>query len=138
MAGGRGGTFSVLARLRGASRISVPYPRGEGGSWGLFRGPGLGCGGGGRGAQLGWALHWRQDELTGLPGEVAGESGRESGKWSFLARIKREGRVRSRCSYLVGSPFLGGEGGGGGLGGNVQLGECSILPWSGQSEGYEA
>lgn len=42
-----------------------------------------------------WAGHFAgiRTALAGSPGEGAGESGRESGKWSFLARIEREGRV---------------------------------------------
>lgn len=90
------------------------------------------------GAQLGWALRWHQDgAIAGSPGEGAGESGRESGKWSFSGQ-DREGRAGTGADAptSVGSPFLGWVGGGGG--GGVQPGECSILYQPGQSEGYEA
>lgn len=61
------------------------------------------------GAQLGWALRWHQDgAIAGSPGEGAGESGRESGKWSFSGQ-DREGRAGTGADAptSVGSPFLG-------------------------------
>lgn len=87
-----------------------------------------------------WAGHFAgiRTALAGSPREEAGESGRESGKWSFLARIEREGRVPELMLLpplvvlsLVGRVEVGGGGGG------MQPGECSNLHWPGQSEGYE-
>lgn len=95
---------------------------------------------GARGAQLGWALGWHRDGASGIDrGGGVGESGQESGKWSFLARIEREGRVPELMLppplvvfSLVGRVEVGSGGGG------LQPGECSILHWPGLRGGYEA
>lgn len=79
-----------------------------------------------------WAGHFAGigTALAGSTGEGAGECGRESGKWSFLARIEREGRVpelmlapRLVDLSLVGMVEVRSGGGG------VQPRECSILHW---------
>lgn len=85
------------------------------------------------GAQLGWALRWQQDGSRWIARGGGGRECRESGKWSFLARIEMEGRVpeplfppRLEVRALPG----------GGMAEAVHSGENAvILHWPGQSEG---
>lgn len=135
VAGGRGGTSSVLACLRGASTIWRALGWGRGRKMGPVPGAWLEV----RGVRS-WAGHFAgiSTALAGSPREEAGESGWESGKWSFLARIEREGRVPELMLLpplvvlsLVERVEVGGGGGG------IQPGECRNLHWPVQSEGYE-
>lgn len=137
VAGGRGGTFSVLTCLRGAPRIWGALHWGSGSKVGPVPGAWLEVPG-----VRSWAGHLAGIEtaLAGSTGEGgAGESGQESGKWSFLARIEREGRVPELMLppplvvfSLVGRVEVGSGGGG------LHSGECSILHWPGLRGEYEA
>lgn len=90
MTGGRGGTFFSPSTPEGCAQNL--------GSRRLRESEEAGASSGGtawvRGVRS-WAGHFAgiRTALAGSLGEGAGESGRESGKWSFLARIEREGRV---------------------------------------------
>lgn len=62
--------------------------------------------------------------FAGSPAQGEGESGPESGKWSFLARMEREGRALGLPLYLVRNPCPFGLRGWAGteLGGSVASG----------------
>lgn len=99
--GGRGGTLSVLWCLETPNRAPPPPPSPHewtklGSVWGLAGEAGCVAG---LGTQLAEARRF-----AGSPAQGEGESGPESGKWSFLARIEREGRALGLHQYLVRNP----------------------------------
>lgn len=60
---------------------------------------------------LGWAPSWQEDGALLDRRRWGRESGLESGKWSFLARIEREGRALSLHQHPVRNPCAFGPGG---------------------------